>query len=79
MCIFFLKIRCVCPGLGIYLQGQVSLFDNLKLLVGLRYDTVEQETVNIPGSATPSGEQTRNYDALTPRVGIVYQRYCQLN
>jgi len=59
--------------LGIYLQDQVSLLDNLKLLVGLRYDTVEQETVNIPGSSTPSGEQTRNYDALTPRVGIVYQ------
>lgn len=59
--------------LGIYVQDQVSLLDNLKLLVGLRYDTVEQETVNIPGSAIPSGEQTRNYDALTPRVGIVYQ------
>ncbi len=59
--------------LGIYLQDQISLLDNLKLLAGLRYDTVEQKTVNIPGFATSSGEQTQNYDALTPRVGIVYQ------
>lgn len=41
--------------------------------MSLRYDTVEQEIVNIPGSATPSGEVTRNYDALTPRIGVVYQ------
>ncbi len=59
--------------LGIYLQDQISIFDNLKLLAGLRYDTAEQKTVNIPGTSTLSGEQTRNYDALTPRVGIVYQ------
>lgn len=42
-------------------------------MIAKRYDTAEQETVNIPGSATPSGEQTLKYDALTPRVGIVYQ------
>lgn len=59
--------------LGIYLQDQISIFDNLKLLAGLRYDTAEQKTVNIPGAFTESGEVTRNYDALTPRVGIVYQ------
>lgn len=59
--------------LGIYLQDQISIFDNLKLLAGLRYDTVDQDTVNIPGFAIESGEVNRNYDALTPRVGIVYQ------
>lgn len=55
------------------MQDQISLFDNLKLLAGLRYDTVEQETVNISGTSILSGEVTRNYDALTPRLGIVYQ------
>jgi iron complex outermembrane receptor protein len=59
--------------LGIYLQDQISLLDNVKLLAGLRYDTAEQKTTLIPGTSTLSGEQTRNYDALTPRVGIVYQ------
>jgi iron complex outermembrane receptor protein len=59
--------------LGIYVQDQLSLFDNLKLVLGLRYDTVEQETVNLPGLFTQSGEQTRNYDSFTPRLGIVYQ------
>lgn len=59
--------------LGIYLQDQISLADNLKLLAGLRYDTVDQDTTLIPGASTSSGEVNRNYDALTPRLGIVYQ------
>lgn len=61
--------------LGIYVQDQISLFDNLKLLAGLRYDTVEQKTV-IPEATLfdpEPGEQTQNNDALSPRVGIVYQ------
>lgn len=33
--------------LGIYLQDQVELLDNLNLLLGLRYDTVEQRADNI--------------------------------
>lgn len=59
--------------LGIYLQDQISIFDNLKLLAGLRYDTVDQDTTLIPGAFVESGEINRNYDALTPRLGIVYQ------
>jgi iron complex outermembrane receptor protein len=59
--------------LGIYLQDQIAIFDNLKLLAGLRYDTVDQDTTLIPGAFTESGEVNRNYDALTPRLGIVYQ------
>ncbi|MBE7385571.1 MAG: TonB-dependent siderophore receptor [Leptolyngbya sp. SIO1E4] len=60
--------------LGIYLQDQINFSDNLILLAGLRYDTVEQSTVNGPTAInpTPSGT-TQNDDAVTPRVGIVYQ------
>jgi len=55
--------------LGVYLQDQITLLDNLKVLAGVRYDTVEQETIdNLSGSET-----TRNDDAFTPRVGLVYQ------
>ncbi|OCQ95958.1 ferrichrome-iron receptor [Oscillatoriales cyanobacterium USR001] len=64
---------------GIYVQDQISIFDNLKLLAGIRYDTVEQKTVNIPGSNIASGEQTQNYDAFTPRLGIVYQPIPELS
>lgn len=59
--------------LGIYLQDQIQVFDNLNLLVGLRYDTVEQRVDNVPALFYPDGDLTQNDDALTPRVGIVYQ------
>ena len=60
--------------LGVYLQDQVTLLDNLKLLVGVRYETVEQETINNPTDLNPdSSESTLNEDAFTPRLGLVYQ------
>ncbi|WP_375479815.1 TonB-dependent siderophore receptor [uncultured Nostoc sp.] len=58
---------------GFYLQDQISLLQNLKLLAGIRYDTIESNTVNVPGQVTQLGETTRNDDAFTPRVGILYQ------
>ncbi|WP_138501952.1 TonB-dependent siderophore receptor [Nostoc sp. PA-18-2419] len=58
---------------GFYLQDQISLFQNLKLLAGIRYDIIESKTVNLPGQVTQPGETTQNDDAFTPRVGIVYQ------
>jgi iron complex outermembrane receptor protein len=61
-------------ALGVYLQDQVTLFDNLILLAGIRYETVEQEVVNNPSFFSPTGsESTVNEDAFTPRVGLVYQ------
>ncbi|WP_138503472.1 TonB-dependent receptor [Nostoc sp. PA-18-2419] len=48
--------------LGIFLQDQVTVTDNLKLLLGGRFDLVDQKST--------SDQQD---DAFTPRVGIVYQ------
>jgi iron complex outermembrane receptor protein len=59
--------------IGIYLQDQIQLLDNLNLLLGLRYDTVEQRIYNVPALFVPTGDITQNDDALTPRVGLVYQ------
>ncbi|MEM8611308.1 MAG: TonB-dependent receptor [Cyanobacteria bacterium P01_H01_bin.105] len=63
--------------LGIYLQDQIYLTDNLIVLAGLRYDTVEQETVSTtlaPSFGVNSVTETeQNDDAVTPRIGIVYQ------
>ncbi|MEA5600356.1 TonB-dependent siderophore receptor [Nostoc sp. UHCC 0252] len=55
--------------LGIYLQDQIAFSDNFKLLIGGRFDTVDQNQFNRL-SDTP----TNQYDeAFTPRIGIVYQ------
>jgi iron complex outermembrane recepter protein len=60
--------------LGIYLQDQVDLLDNLKLLAGLRYDTVEQNVLNRPTFFNPESSQVIQTDnALSPRIGLVYQ------
>ncbi|MEH2392105.1 MAG: TonB-dependent siderophore receptor [Nostoc sp.] len=53
---------------GIYLQDQITLLNNLKLLVGGRFDTYHYESTSDGVPVTPD-----NADAFTPRVGIVYQ------
>ena len=54
--------------LGIYLQDQIDILDNLILVAGLRYDIVDQEVVNLTSTAI------RQYNhALTPQIGLVYQ------
>lgn len=59
---------------GIYLQDQIKLLDNLILLAGVRYDRVSRTSVNGPTNFNPlSSEVTQDDDAVTPRVGIVYQ------
>ncbi|AFY51247.1 TonB-dependent siderophore receptor [Nostoc sp. PCC 7524] len=54
---------------GIYLQNEIAVTDNLKLLLGGRFDTVDfdlQDNLNNIKSSTYS-------DAFSPRIGIVYQ------
>ncbi|MBN3961036.1 TonB-dependent siderophore receptor [Nostoc sp. NMS8] len=53
---------------GAYLQDQISILDNLKLLVGGRLDWVSQNQTN---SGIDSLEQ--NDSAFSPRFGLVYQ------
>ncbi|MGL5835516.1 MAG: TonB-dependent siderophore receptor [Waterburya sp.] len=53
---------------GIYLQDQVALLDNLKLLVGGRFDWIsrinEEEGIKV---------DDQDDSAFSPRVGLVYQ------
>ena len=55
------------------MQDQTALADNLKLLAGLRYDTVNLKDTTEASDFAPANETEQNNDALTPRVGIVYQ------
>jgi iron complex outermembrane recepter protein len=61
--------------LGIYLQDQVAFTEQIKLLAGLRYDTVDR---NIIDNSTQS-ETNQNDDAVVPRVGMVYQPIPELS
>ncbi|AFZ30913.1 TonB-dependent siderophore receptor [Gloeocapsa sp. PCC 7428] len=56
-------------SLGIYIQDLVSLTENLKLLLGLRYDTQDYNLRSRVDDFTLS----RFDSAFSPRVGIVYQ------
>ncbi|MEM9246874.1 MAG: TonB-dependent siderophore receptor, partial [Cyanobacteria bacterium P01_F01_bin.153] len=71
---------------GVYLQDQVEFSDQLKVLVGGRYDTVRTRSITNPSPPifpgfppNPGSENTENDDAFTPRLGIVYQQIEELS
>ncbi len=55
-------------SLGIYVQDQLDLLPNLKLLLGGRFDIVSQTIDFADGSASFQQDE-----AFSPRVGLVYQ------
>ncbi|NJO76951.1 MAG: TonB-dependent siderophore receptor [Leptolyngbyaceae cyanobacterium RM1_406_9] len=52
---------------GVYVQDLVSITDNLKLLLGGRFDFADQESVF---NSSPS---SRYDQAFNPRIGLIYQ------
>lgn len=54
--------------LGIYLQDQIDLLPDLKLLLGGRFDIVSQKIGFADGS-----ESFQQDEAFSPRIGLVYQ------
>lgn len=54
---------------GFYIQDQLTLAENLKLVLGGRYDIANSKGGNIGEELTESPQQ----EAFSPRVGIVYQ------
>ncbi|MFQ4142476.1 TonB-dependent receptor [Chlorogloeopsis sp. ULAP02] len=59
----------VTDALGIYVQDQIALTDNLKLLLGGRFDTFKRTDNNF----LTNTETSVSDSAFSPRVGIVYQ------
>ena len=67
--IFLRDDKTTVDSLGIFLQDQIALTDNFKILVSGRFDTVTQRNEdNLADSETSQSNQ-----AFSPRVGIVYQ------
>ncbi|MEA5605577.1 TonB-dependent siderophore receptor [Nostoc sp. UHCC 0252] len=56
-------------SLGIYLQDQVALTDNLKILLGGRFDVIDRKYEDLVSNTESSGTDS----AFSPRFGIVYQ------
>ncbi|MBW4642230.1 MAG: TonB-dependent siderophore receptor [Goleter apudmare HA4340-LM2] len=61
--------RNITESLGIYLQDQITLTDNFKVLLGARFDTFNQKYENFNDNT----ESTGSGSAFSPRFGIVYQ------
>jgi iron complex outermembrane recepter protein len=57
-------------NLGIYLQNQIDLTDNLKLVLGGRFDSYDQEELR-PSAPALSIRQTGT--EFSPNAGLVYQ------
>lgn len=64
----FPKEPFITDSLGIYLQDQIDLLPNLKLLLGGRFDIVSQKIEFADGT-----ESFQQDEAFSPRVGLVYQ------
>jgi len=56
-------------SLGIYLQDQIALTDNLKVLLGARFDIFDQKSEDFSANT----ESSQSDSAVSPRFGIVYQ------
>ncbi len=56
-------------AVGVYIQDQVTLLPNLKLLLGGRFDVFRQLVDN----RLTNTENSQSGDAFSPRVGLVYQ------
>jgi iron complex outermembrane recepter protein len=60
----------VSESLGFYAQDQITILDNLKFLIGGRFDLTRQKITDLL-DPTASSEQSNS--AFSPRLGIVYQ------
>lgn len=54
---------------GIYIQDQMDLTDKFKLLVGLRFDSVDQDILETKSGVLSSSSESQ----ISPRVGLVYK------
>jgi iron complex outermembrane receptor protein len=61
--------KVLTDSIGIYLQDQVTLADNFKLLLGGRFDAFKQTQEDFIDDT----EESQSGNAFSPRVGIVYQ------
>ena len=70
----FSDINEVRQSYGVYLQDQIAFSDNVKLLIGGRYDWISTDfETDVLGGGDVIAFPTRNDSAFSPRAGLVYQ------
>ncbi|MFK7978183.1 MAG: TonB-dependent siderophore receptor, partial [Halioglobus sp.] len=57
-------------GLGVYIQDQIDVTDQLQVRLGLRWDDFEQDLTNL--LATPTTTIDSSDDRVSPQFGVVY-------
>lgn len=59
---------------SLYLQDQIDLTDQLKLVAGLRYDRFDVEVLDLQAvSPTDDGRRGRVDEEVSPRLGLIYK------
>lgn len=58
---------------GIYLQDQIAFSDDIKMLIGGRYDWISSRFDTAEFGVFTPGITERDDDAFSPRIGLVYQ------
>jgi iron complex outermembrane recepter protein len=69
------RFKSTTNTIGIYLQDQMTLLPNLKLLIGGRYDIIDYKDRNVDLNNNGDLLSKTNYtdSAFSPRIGLVYQ------
>ncbi len=59
---------------GVYLQDQIGITKDVKLLAGIRYDALTQNNIDLLVETNdPTREAKVQTSAVTPRIGLLYQ------
>lgn len=64
---------------ALYLQDLLSLTSQWKVLLGVRFDDLEQKRERISPAASNNRDYDRNDKTISPRVGVIYQPIKQLS
>jgi iron complex outermembrane recepter protein len=69
------KFDPIIESYGLYVQNQVALNDQLRLLIGGRYDWVTNDTeiANFGSFGNAIDDPVQSDGAFSPRIGLVYQ------
>ncbi|MCK4248318.1 MAG: TonB-dependent receptor [Candidatus Omnitrophica bacterium] len=67
-----------CDEYGLYLQDEISLRDNLELVIGARYDTHESKDSFAGSGGVTNVQLTYEEESFNPRAALMYRPFDEL-